>query len=306
VWQTAVSQTVTLLMLICFLRAINTDPGSVPKTLEWQRGRDQSENAQAQELTSEVKQTGEVRFCKWCNQYKPDRCHHCRVCRSCVLRMDHHCPWIANCVGFRNHKFFLLLVFYGLVDVLFICATMSETLHWVINEEVSPLRRFGVIYGMTLSSLMGMAFVPFMLLHMMFIVQALTTIEFCEKRSKPGVAISYDRGLLENTRAALGPYMLLWLLPVCPPEGDGVAFPHRESSKASSGAAASSSAATPTIPVVVNTKAPLLDTGGGGPRTDEAAAASTSGEQKKEEELDAGRDGDDSPPEVTGGPGAEA
>lgn len=30
---------------------------------------------------------------------KPARAHHCRVCKRCVLMMDHHCPWVNQCVS---------------------------------------------------------------------------------------------------------------------------------------------------------------------------------------------------------------
>jgi hypothetical protein len=31
------------------------------------------------------------RYCAVCTTLKPDRCHHCRTCDRCVLKMDHHC-----------------------------------------------------------------------------------------------------------------------------------------------------------------------------------------------------------------------
>ena len=36
------------------------------------------------------------RFCKKCECPKPARTHHCSVCRRCVMKMDHHCPWVNN------------------------------------------------------------------------------------------------------------------------------------------------------------------------------------------------------------------
>jgi ribosomal protein L40E len=36
------------------------------------------------------------KFCVYCKTPKPPNAHHCRSCESCVVDMDHHCPFVIN------------------------------------------------------------------------------------------------------------------------------------------------------------------------------------------------------------------
>ena len=53
------------------------------------------------------------KICKYCKEIKPLRTHHCSLCDICVIKMDHHCPWINNCVGQNNQRYFLLFLFHS-------------------------------------------------------------------------------------------------------------------------------------------------------------------------------------------------
>ncbi|KAJ3387734.1 hypothetical protein HDU92_001807 [Lobulomyces angularis] len=36
----------------------------------------------------ETKKDGKKRYCQKCQRDKPDRAHHCSVCKTCILKMD--------------------------------------------------------------------------------------------------------------------------------------------------------------------------------------------------------------------------
>lgn len=61
-----------------------------------------------------------VSICKKCITPKPPRTHHCSICKHCILKMDHHCPWLNNCVGFYNHRYFFLFCCYMWMGTVYV------------------------------------------------------------------------------------------------------------------------------------------------------------------------------------------
>lgn len=63
-----------------------------------------------------------TQLCPDCCTIRTSRSRHCSVCGHCVERFDHHCPWINNCVGVRNHNYFF---FYIVFQMLLVAASFG-------------------------------------------------------------------------------------------------------------------------------------------------------------------------------------
>ena len=50
--------------------------------------------------------------CIPCGTLRPEEADHCNFCNRCVQKFDHHCVFINNCLGYRNHKWFLMFLLF--------------------------------------------------------------------------------------------------------------------------------------------------------------------------------------------------
>ncbi|XP_071574220.1 palmitoyltransferase ZDHHC3-like isoform X2 [Temnothorax nylanderi] len=120
--------TVVLLLMMAHLKAVCSDPGIVPLPQSRMDFSDIHVSGGSDDHESDEKDDWTV--CTRCETYRPPRAHHCRICKRCIRRMDHHCPWINNCVGERNQKYFIqFLVYVGALAIYAIILVITSWLY---------------------------------------------------------------------------------------------------------------------------------------------------------------------------------
>jgi len=85
--------------------------------------------------------------CYKCKIVRPPKAHHCSQCNRCVLEMDHHCPWLGNCIGYENYHHFLQVLVNGalasLAVFIFIILNMFYfSKKTIIHSELSTKQHF--------------------------------------------------------------------------------------------------------------------------------------------------------------------
>jgi palmitoyltransferase ZDHHC9/14/18 len=124
----------TCLMLITGL----TDPGIIPKNFFDKKAKEQINDKYKSGLNKNIgrkvfylmKQENctvggnahmtKMKWCEYCNIFRPQRSSHCHDCNNCVLGFDHHCVWLGTCIGKRNYSVFFAFITVTSAYIFFI------------------------------------------------------------------------------------------------------------------------------------------------------------------------------------------
>ncbi|KAI4494776.1 PREDICTED: palmitoyltransferase ZDHHC3 [Polistes canadensis] len=206
----AVFQSLAFLAFASHLRTMFTDPGAVPKG-----------NATKKMIQQMGFQEGQVIFkCPKCCSIKPDRAHHCSVCQRCIRKMDHHCPWVNNCVGENNQKYFVLFTFYiaGIsLQSLLLCIQQFTTCvrqEWRECSTFSPPATVVLLLFLAFEALLFAIFTAVMLGSQL---QAIWNDETGIEQLKKEEARWVRNSRWKSIQAVFGRFSIAWFSPFTSP-----------------------------------------------------------------------------------------
>ncbi|XP_023028463.1 palmitoyltransferase ZDHHC3 [Leptinotarsa decemlineata] len=203
-------QLCAFLAITSHFKTMFTDPGAVPKG-----------NATKEMIKQMGFREGQVIFkCPKCCSIKPDRAHHCSVCQRCIRKMDHHCPWVNNCVGENNQKYFVLFTFYiATISLHSLFLAINQFLMCIRHEwkectTYSPPATVVLLLFLMFEALLFAIFTVVMLGTQ---VQAIWNDETGIEQLKKEEARWVKKSRWKSIQAVFGRFSLLWFSPFARP-----------------------------------------------------------------------------------------
>lgn len=150
---------------------------------------------------------------------KPERTHHCSICDTCVLKFDHHCPWLNQCVGIGNERYFVLFMVWLSIGCSVVVFSGWKTVRKAISFdpwEFEYTPRLFPLLTFALCAIMGFALAVMASWQLLIIGWGETSVEnsdnthYREVSKRKGLSFSnvYDLGFMHNLALYfnLGPF----------------------------------------------------------------------------------------------------
>ncbi|CAH8579775.1 unnamed protein product [Schistosoma rodhaini] len=185
-------------VLCCLTRTTFMDPGYFPFATEGEAEYEETKSAPVHREYNINGVLAKVKWCSTCLFYRPPRCSHCSICNRCVDTFDHHCPWVNNCIGKRNARYFFMFL---ISLTLHMIAVFSITLASLLLNDQPIIFYTNIIRIITLS-LVGVSFIPVFGLtsfHIYLISRGMTTNEQVTDKFR-GLLNPFTLGCLLNWR----------------------------------------------------------------------------------------------------------
>lgn len=163
-------------------------------------------------------QTQILKYCYTCELFRPPRASHCHYCDNCVIEFDHHCPWVANCVGRRNYRDFVLFVGFSMLLSLATSVLLIRLLHSGPSSQFGPISIWAD-GGLVLYSLLATFYLACLFgYHVFLACKGLTTSE----------QIKRTRNTSFTLKLCLGNFKRIFWDPIPERSVDWAAYTHRK------------------------------------------------------------------------------
>ena len=117
-----------------------------------------------------------LKVCSTCFITRPLGSTHCKKCNACIEKIDHHCPWVGNCIGINNYRYFY---YYLCSFIIFTFIDIISDIQFLNSKSkkcnIQKLKKIICIIFLSLNSLILLFITSLLISHTIYVWYGETT-----------------------------------------------------------------------------------------------------------------------------------